>query len=378
MAHSHDWILQSASFFWIFSLLLSESQSKRTQTYFMQNPDCADSKYLGGATVFSHNLKQNITYSSPIECSMTFRAQNKNWKLMLRMLELDIPDRTPKGICNDALYFFDGESHLTRAMEEAGGNAGLCGNILPPTLYSTGEFLTVHFRTDKGGPTGRGFKFIITAFSEDFKKFKKCGSSFQCENNYCIDEDLVCDDVDHCGDYSDEATDGRAKCHRNKDENGLISRFLSLGVTASIAITVGSIIIFIACVVALVFCCRKSFCKKSQDTSAVTTTTTTVVTNGAPPSNYQGQRPGGPFSNHAYNHQGYYPMQPVYPTPHGSVYSAYIKDPFTLNNQYSAQQSQQRSYTPTSSKSGKSNRSNNSTSVTYSQGTEKVSLPVNL
>ena len=71
-------------------------------------------------------------------------------------------------------------------------------------------------------------------------------------------------------------------------------------------------------------------------------------------------------------------MQPVYPTPHGSVYSAYIKDPFTLNNQYSAQQSQQRSYTPTSSKSGKSNRSNNSTSVTYSQGTEKVSLPVNL
>lgn len=75
-------------------------------------------------------------------------------------------------------------------------------------------------------------------------------------------------------------------------------------------------------------------------------------------------------------------MQPVFPAPHaGSVYS-YTKDPFappgSAYSSHPSQPSQHRSYTPTSSKSGKSNRSNNSTSVTYSQGTEKVSLPVNL
>ena len=32
MAQANEWILQSASFFWIFTLLLSESQSKKTQT----------------------------------------------------------------------------------------------------------------------------------------------------------------------------------------------------------------------------------------------------------------------------------------------------------------------------------------------------------
>lgn len=92
-----------------------------------------------------------------------------------------------------------------------------------------------------------------------------------------------------------------------------------------------------------------------------------------------GSRAPSAFSNHGYTHQGYYPMQPVFPAPHaGSVYS-YTKDPFAPpGSAYSSQPSQHRSYTPTSSKSGKSNRSNNSTSVTYSQGTEKVSLPINL
>ena len=33
-----------------------------------------------------------------------------------------------------------------------------------------------------------------------------------CDNTKCIDEDLACDGVDHCGDYSDETLGGRAKC----------------------------------------------------------------------------------------------------------------------------------------------------------------------
>jgi hypothetical protein len=97
---------------------------------------------------------------------------------------------------------------------------------------------------------------------------------------------------------------------------------------------------------------------------------------------FAGSRAPSAFSNHGYTHQGYYPMQPVYPAPPhgpGSVYS-YGKDPFMAppGSAYSSQPSHHRSYTPTSSKSGKSNRSNNSTSVTYSQGTEKVALPVSI
>ncbi|CAG5118674.1 unnamed protein product, partial [Candidula unifasciata] len=161
---------------------------------------------------------------------------------------------------------------------------------------------------------------------------------------------------------------------------GLLCKFLTLGVTASIFISVGSIVILMSCLLAVVCCCRKWLCRKPQDVSSfgpTSTTTAGVVANGGGSVVGSLTAPTA-FSNHAYTHQGYYPMQPVYQPSHGSVYS-YTKDTFSqIPGSASYQPSQHRSYTPTSSKSGKSNRSNNSTSVTYSQGTEKLSLPVNL
>ncbi|KAL3858959.1 hypothetical protein ACJMK2_009204, partial [Sinanodonta woodiana] len=228
-----------------------------------------------------------------------------------------------------------------------------------------------------------------------YGKYKSCGSSFLCDNKKCVDEDLLCDKVDHCGDYSDESTDGLAQC--GKEDNGIISKFLTLGVTAAVAIIVGSIIVIIVCIIAIVCCCKRSTCRNSTSEPGgnTTTTTSTSISNGAPGFN-QGKQETvhvsgqsghhvhhpmvvNPFNNHA--HQGYFPMQPIYPSPHGSVYSGYRggeQYPHSGSGYSSQVPSYHRSYTPTSSKSGKSNRSNTSNSVTYSQNTEKVMLPVNL
>lgn len=400
MALSHDWIINSASFLWILTLFLGESQSKRTQTYYMDGMDCGKTLDLGGAIVFSHHFYMSQLYNHSVRCTLTFKAQNAGWKLMLRVLELDIPDRRYNGYCNDALWVYDADSIYTKAMVEAGDNIGLCGHKLPSTLYSTGKYMTLHFGTNKKGKRGKGFKFVITAFSEDFSKYNSCGSSFLCDNKRCIDEDLTCDRVDHCGDYSDEAADGTARC--GEKDNHILEKFLSLGVAASIAIIVGGLLVFIVCIAAIVCCCRRCICKQDPASSSVTSPPSSVVANGNPGithGNGHAQQDRGmnlqhqtmsPFTNPT--HQGYYPMQPIYPSPHGSVqgsvYSAYTRDSgFTHNHfvgghtssVYSSQAPSyhgHRSHTPTSSKSGKSHHSNNS--VKYSHSNDKVMLPVNL
>ena len=48
--------------------------------------------------------------------------------------------------------------------------------------------------------------------SSDFQKYNSCGTHFQCANKNCIDDDLRCDTVNHCGDNSDEAMEGFAQC----------------------------------------------------------------------------------------------------------------------------------------------------------------------
>lgn len=427
MAKGHGLDLNIIRTCWILCVILAKSYSKSSQTYYMSGADCDSTILLGGAVVYSHYINQSRLYMNDINCQIRFKAKKSDWKIMLRMLELDIPDRQVNGICNDALYVSDSD-RIYNAMLEAGGNNGLCGNKLPSTIYSSGQYLTVHFRTDKYRPpsrfdqgerNGRGFKFIVTSFSEDFDKVQSCGSDFKCDNHKCIERDLTCDRIDHCGDYSDESANGPAEC--GVTHESIFTKFLSLGVAASVGIIVGGLIVIIFCTAALVCCCRQTFCKKSASSGASTgasTGMTSVMSNGGPGSHHGSVHGSHHGSHHGSNvhgnghmthvdrgsavhhqmnpftnptHQGYYPMHPVYPSPHGSMYSAHTQNSaFTRDsgftpNQYgysssvysnSQAPSYHRSHTPTSSKSGKSHHSNNS--VTYTHNTEKVMLPVNL
>lgn len=395
-------IVRSANLLGILiTLLCSGLEAKRTQTYYMEGSACGKPKRLTGASVFSHHrTPKKKFFRHRTECTMTFYSDVKDWKLMLRMIEMDIPDRTSSGICNDAIYIYDHESVYYNAMEDAGGNGGICGKRLPPTLYSSGPVMTVHFRTDESGPVGRGFKFIITAVTSAKPEKKNgtsnakvdssssnsrsrkngssdqpvpvpCASSFRCKNDWCIDRDLVCDRINHCGDYSDESSEERSKC------DSVLNRFMTLGVTAAVAITIGSIIIFIVCIVAIVCCCRKSACKKS-DPNGVTTTATSIAANGSVPPFPGKLNKGNPPAVFAHpQHQGYHPIQPSAP-PVGPAYTPLTRESYTHSaSPYSSQPTScHRSATPTSSKSGKSNRSTQS--VTFSQGTEKISLPINV
>ena len=42
-----------------------------------------------------------------MECRITFRAPKEDWFFMMRVVELDIPDKSYRELCNDALYVYD-------------------------------------------------------------------------------------------------------------------------------------------------------------------------------------------------------------------------------------------------------------------------------
>ncbi|XP_029647693.2 protein shisa-5 [Octopus sinensis] len=153
--------------------------------------------------------------------------------------------------------------------------------------------------------------------------------------------------------------------------DSVLNRFMTLGVTAAVAITVGSIVIFIVCIVAIICCCKKSACKKA-DPNSITTTATSVVTNGGV-TPFQGKiNKANPPAVFTHAHQGYHPIQPSVPAI-GPAYTPLTRESYTQSaSPYSSQPTScHRSATPTSSKSAKSNRSNQS--VTFSQvGTNYV------
>ena len=66
-------------------------------------------------------------------------------------------------------------------------------------------------------PVLSGIDHKQTTFSvfSDHKEYGTCGSRFQCrDNNWCIDEDLTCDAIDHCQDRSDESMGKPAMCEQ--------------------------------------------------------------------------------------------------------------------------------------------------------------------
>ena len=74
----------------------------------MTGSDCSKVILLGGAVVYSHFINVTKHYGDNANCQLKFESRNKDWKLMLRVLEMDIPDRD-NGICNDALYVSDSD-----------------------------------------------------------------------------------------------------------------------------------------------------------------------------------------------------------------------------------------------------------------------------
>ncbi len=82
----------------------------------MEGSDCGrKGKLLGGAIILSHpHTDDASSYGNNVECRLTFKADHDDWKLMMRVVELDIPDKSFGELCNDALYVYDASTIMGR------------------------------------------------------------------------------------------------------------------------------------------------------------------------------------------------------------------------------------------------------------------------
>ncbi|XP_014473566.1 PREDICTED: uncharacterized protein LOC106743854 [Dinoponera quadriceps] len=141
---------------------------------------------IDGAVLTSQNERD-------LNCAITFQTHSILQRFMLRFDQLHLD-------CNDHLYIYDGAHAVGSYKADLS-----CRNTKQSVgaIYTRTNFVTLRYVTDAWGTKENGFRLVITAVKDP----KHTCKDFRCtQNEFCIETDLLCDGVNHCGDGSDEAT----------------------------------------------------------------------------------------------------------------------------------------------------------------------------
>lgn len=170
-----------------------------------------------------------------LKCVVTFQTDSILQRFMLRFERLQLD-------CNDHLLIYDGAYAMGAHKADLS-----CRNTLQNvgTIYTQTNHITLKYVTDQWGPEDNGFRLLITAFKDK----KHTCLHFRCETtNFCVDRELTCDGVNHCGDGSDESTN-LARCPPTP-----LYEVLGVSGTLLVAIVTSVALLCCACGVAVVVC----------------------------------------------------------------------------------------------------------------------------
>ncbi|KAL7032159.1 hypothetical protein ACKWTF_007241 [Chironomus riparius] len=209
---------------------------------------------IDGAEIISKNERN-------LDCTLTFQTHSILQRFMLRfeVLKLD---------CNDHLYIYDGahSSGIHKADVSCRNTKQNLG-----TLFTRTNYITLKYVTDNWG-SDNSFKLIITAIKDG----KHSCKDFRCvTKEFCISPDLLCDNVNHCEDGSDEAIGTLCEAPINDTVFGMTSEWI-------VVITICLLLMMVACGVGIGICiCRRNTNRNIiMKGSQMTTTTTSNDVNG--------------------------------------------------------------------------------------------------
>lgn len=221
----------------ILLMMAANVTSEKSKFYYMQSL-CKNHflqqlyRKIDGAVLWSQNERN-------LNCVITFQTHSILQRFMLRFdfLQLD---------CNDHLYIYDGAHAVGTYKADLS-----CRDTKQSVgaMFTRTNFVTLKYVTDGWGTDSNGFKLVITAVKDP----KHACKDFRCNlREFCIDNDLVCDGVNHCADGSDEASS--TLCQNN--ESGTI---LGLEVTWFVVVVVSTVLVLLVLIVAVSICiCRRN------------------------------------------------------------------------------------------------------------------------
>ncbi|XP_040271688.1 low-density lipoprotein receptor class A domain-containing protein 2 [Bufo bufo] len=183
-----------------------------------------------GMIINSHSDSRKYYFvSMDTDCRLTMQAAALKDKVqfqfrfflvysLLRMSNIQTPlpgetTRSPgthSDPCNAGSYvqFYDGKDLYSEPL-----GLPLCGKTIPRPVLSTGNYLTLRLVT-RGQQPRVDFVGDFTSFRIGKCSFYQSIPYFSCHNGKCIPSSLVCDEqnIDNCGDGSDQATGPPANC----------------------------------------------------------------------------------------------------------------------------------------------------------------------
>ncbi|XP_033096498.1 uncharacterized protein LOC117100789 [Anneissia japonica] len=184
------------SIFVFFTIVLAPTNAWQYTVLYIsdynENYNKIHTMYNGAGILYS----QRSTYYRNYESDAITITTASSRRIMLNFERLAVESNSYG--CHDRIMIYDGQKGIGNLLTPS---SGLCGSQLPRMYYSSGNTLYIQFITDSSR-TYTGFKLLFTSFMEC--NASSVSGKFKCDNNFCIDDFLVEDNHNNCGDNSDE------------------------------------------------------------------------------------------------------------------------------------------------------------------------------
>lgn len=229
-------LMATATVMIVLSLTITTARAEKSKYYSMQAL-CKNHflqqlyRKIDGAVLWSQNERN-------LDCIITFQTHSILQRFMLRFdfLQLD---------CNDHLYIYDG-AHAVGTYKFDLSCRNTKQNL--GAMFTRTNYVTLKYVTDNWGTDSNGFKLVITAVKDP----KHACTEFRCNlREFCIANDLICDNINHCADGSDEV----ASTLCQNSDTGTI---LGMEMTWFVVVIVSTLLVLLVFIVAISIClCKK-------------------------------------------------------------------------------------------------------------------------